>query len=227
MQRFSLRFTALFLAFAVGTAMASIWFFQSRAASYSSPIALVKVPITKNPAFIDENSSQKTLEMVFVIDTTGSMGGLIDGAKQKVWSIINDVMQQKNRPRVKVGLVAYRDNGDAYVTQVTPVTEDLDKVYSTLMDFRAEGGGDGPENVRRALVDGVEKVGWTKQNANTAQILFLVGDAPPHDDYSQEPDVLKTTAKAINQNIVVNTIQCGSDQETHAIWQKNRPPRRR
>ena len=218
MQKFSSRFTALFLAFAVGTAMASIWFFQTRAEKNDIAQSPGEITSTENPP--SETTSQKTLEMVFVIDTTGSMGGLIEGAKQKVWSIINDVMQQKNRPRVKVGLVAYRDNGDAYVTQITTISEDLDKVYSTLMDFRAEGGGDGPENVRRALADGLEKVGWAKQNSNTAQILFLVGDAPPHDDYVQEPDVLVTTAKAINQNIVVNTIQCGSETETRSVWQK-------
>ncbi|NJM52225.1 MAG: VWA domain-containing protein [Blastocatellia bacterium] len=132
------------------------------------------------------SNNQKTLEMVFVLDTTGSMGGLIEGAKTKIWGIVNDVMQRKDRPRVKIGLVAYRDNGDAYVTQVTALTEDLDKVYSTLMDFRAEGGGDTPENVRRALAEGVEKAGWTKTNSNTAQVLFLVGDAPPQ-NYQQEP----------------------------------------
>ena len=166
-----------------------------------------------------KDNEQKTLEMVFVLDTTGSMGGLIEGAKTKIWSIVNDVMQRKDRPKVKIGLVAYRDNGDAYVTQVTALTEDLDKIYSTLMDFRAEGGGDTPENVRRALAEGVEKVGWAKTNPNTAQILFLVGDAPPHNDYVQEPDVLVTTAKAVKQNMIINTIQCGNLDGTKEIWQ--------
>lgn len=166
----------------------------------------------------DVNNKQKSLEMVFVLDTTGSMGGLIEGAKQKIWSIVNDVMQKKDRPSVKIGLVAYRDNGDSYVTQITPLTEDLDKVYSTLMDFRADGGGDTPENVRRALAEGVDKAGWTKRNVNVAQILFLVGDAPPQ-NYNQEPDVLVTAAKAVRQNMIINTIQCGDATDTRDIWQ--------
>ncbi len=57
--------------------------------------------------------------MVFVLDTTGSMGGLIEGAKQRIWGIVNEVQQSPARPDVRVGLVAYRDNGDAYVTQVS------------------------------------------------------------------------------------------------------------
>src|SRR5829696_927977 len=127
------------------------------------------------------------LEMVFVLDTTGSMGGLIDGAKQRIWGIINDVMQKPSKPRVRVGLVAYRDNGDEYVTRVLPITEDLDKAYTTLMDYHANGGGDEPENVRKALAEGVRNAGWSAAKQGLAQIVFLVGDAPPQ-NYKQEPD---------------------------------------
>lgn len=210
MKEFSSRFSTLLLAFAIGTASASAVIYKVQAEQPNEPILTNTETISNN---------QKTLEMVFVLDTTGSMGGLIEGAKQKIWSIVNDVMQRKDRPKVKIGLVAYRDNGDAYVTQVTPLSEDLDKVYSKLMDFRAEGGGDTPENVRRALAEGVEKAGWAKTNPNTAQILFLVGDAPPHDDYVQETDVLVTTAKAVRQNMIINTIQCGNASDTRQIWQ--------
>jgi Mg-chelatase subunit ChlD len=159
-----------------------------------------------------------TLEMVFVLDTTGSMGGLIDGAKQRIWGIINDVMQKPSKPRVRVGLVAYRDNGDEYVTKLLPITEDLDKVYTTLMDYRADGGGDTPENVRKALAEGVENSGWSPSKTNLAQIVFLVGDAPPQ-NYQQEPDVLVTTAKAVRKNMIINTIQCGALDGTKEVWQ--------
>lgn len=172
----------------------------------------------KTKATAETKSKQKSLEMVFVLDTTGSMGGLINGAKQKIWGIVNDVMQRQDRLKVKIGLIAYRDNSDAYVTKILALTDDLDKVYSTLMDYQAEGGGDTPENVRRALAEGVSKAGWSQPNANTAQIIFLVGDAPPQ-NYVQEPDVLATTARAVRQNMVVNTIQCGDAVDTRQIWQ--------
>jgi len=159
-----------------------------------------------------------TLEMVFVLDTTGSMGGLIEGAKQRIWGIINEVMQKPSRPRVRVGLVAYRDLGDEYVTKITPITEDLDLVYTNLMAYRADGGGDEPENVRKALAEGVKKAGWAPLKKGLAQIVFLVGDAPPQ-NYNQEPDVLTTTAEAVRKNMIVNTIQCGSVSGTKEIWQ--------
>jgi Mg-chelatase subunit ChlD len=161
-----------------------------------------------------------SIEMVFVLDTTGSMGGLIEGAKQKIWSIVNDVQKSPSRPNMRIGLVAYRDHGDAYVTKVLPVTSDLDKVYSTLMEYRAEGGGDTPEDVRQAMVDGVRNAGWSPRSPRIAQILFLVGDAPPHDDYANEPDTLTTTAEAVRSGIIVNTIECGNASDTRDVWQK-------
>jgi Mg-chelatase subunit ChlD len=168
----------------------------------------------------DVAGGKPAIELVFVIDTTGSMGGLIEGAKQKVWSIVNEVMKSPSKPEVRMGLVAYRDHGDAYVTQVTPVTRDLDHVYNTLMAYKADGGGDGPEDVRQALADGVHKVGWSPRSPNIAQILFLVGDAPPHDDYGGEPDTVASASEAVKAGILVNTIQCGNMQGTDVAWKK-------
>ena len=158
------------------------------------------------------------MEMVFVLDTTGSMGGLLTGAKERIWGIVNEVMQTSKLSSVKVGLVAYRDRGDRYITQVLPLTEDLDKVYSTLMDYEAQGGGDEPEDVRRALAEGVSQAGWSRTSPGNAQILFLVGDAPPH-DYADEPDTLTTADLAVKQGIIVNTIQCGSSAMTQQVWE--------
>lgn len=206
MKRSLFRLSTAVLTFAFGVIMTSALLTTSARRPAHEP------PVKK--------ADGKTLEMVFVLDTTGSMGGLIEGAKQRIWGIVNEVQQSPARPDVRVGLVAYRDKGDAYVTQVLPLTNDLDKVYTTLMEYSADGGGDGPEDVRRALADGVRKAGWSKADAGTAQIVFLVGDAPPHDDYVQEPDTLKTTAEAVAAGMVVNTIQCGADPQTQSVWQQ-------
>lgn len=183
--------------------------------SFAQKRPIKRQPVKPKPIVAD---TRDTLEMVFVLDTTGSMGGLIDGAKQRIWGIINEVMQKPSKPRVRVGLVAYRDNGDEYVTRILPITEDLDKAYTTLMDYRADGGGDTPENVRKALAEGVRNAGWSPAKNRLAQIVFLVGDAPPQ-NYAQEPDVLVTTAEAVRKNMIVNTIQCGSENGTREIWQ--------
>lgn len=165
--------------------------------------------------------SRPVIEMVFALDTTGSMGGMLDSARQRIWGIVNKVMQSPSHPIVRIGLVAYRDHGDAYLTQVLPITGDLDSVYTTLMGYQADGGGDIPEDVRQALADAVQKAGWTPDSgSNTvARMIFLVGDATPHDDYTDEPPTLTSTARAVKDGIVVNAIQCGSATDTQAAWQ--------
>lgn len=190
------------LTFAIGVAVASLWLTR-----WFHPVI--------DPVAIQQPAAR--LEIVFVLDTTGSMGALIDGAKQRIWGIVNEVMQESHTT-VRIGLVAYRDRGDEYVTQVLPLTADLDKVYTTLMDYRAMGGGDEAEDVRTALSEGVYKAGWSATSSDLAQIIFLVGDAPPHNDYSNSTDTLVTAANAVQRGIIVNTIQCGAMGETTRAW---------
>jgi Mg-chelatase subunit ChlD len=158
------------------------------------------------------------VEVVFCLDTTGSMGGLIEGAKQKIWSISNQIASGKPTPDLKIGLVAYRDKGDVYITKVTDLTDDLDSIHDQLKGFKAEGGGDTPESVNQALDDAVNKVKWS-DDPKTLRILFLVGDAPPHMDYKDDVKYPETCQKAARRGIIINTIQCGNDPECRRVWQ--------
>lgn len=159
------------------------------------------------------------IEAVFVLDTTGSMDGLIQAAKEKIWSIATSMAQAQPSPEIRIGLVAYRDRGEAYVTRVVNLSSDLDTLYATLMDFRAEGGGDGPESVNQALDDAVNKIGWTADK-NVYKVVFLVGDAPPHMDYQDDVKYDVTLNTARERGIVVNTIQCGSDGTATGDWRR-------
>jgi uncharacterized protein YegL len=200
MNKLSVKILTAVLTFIVGVAVASLWL-RPR---FEPVMVVTHVPTTR-------------LEMVFVLDTTGSMTGLIDGAKQKIWGIVNEVMRESHSS-VRIGLVAYRDRGDKYLTQVLPLTEDLDQVYTTLMDYQADGGGDGPEDVRTALAEGVHKINWSPDAADLSRVMFLVGDAPPHDDYNDAADTLSTARIAVQKGIIVNTIQCGFSGDTTDAW---------
>lgn len=159
------------------------------------------------------------VEVVFCLDTTGSMSGLIDAAKQKIWAISNQIASGNPTPRVKIGLVAYRDRGDAYVTKVTDLTDDLDAIHTQLMSFRAQGGGDFPESVNQALHEAVTKISWGK-NKKSLKIIFLVGDAPPHMDYADDVKYPETCKLAAGRDIIINTIQCGHHGATREHWEK-------
>src|SRR5205814_5417274 len=85
-------------------------------------------PLTAEGQTSQQKTAAPKVEVVFVLDTTGSMGGLIDAAKQKIWSICNQIASGQPTPHVKIGLVAFRDRGDEYVTRVHDLTDDLDAV---------------------------------------------------------------------------------------------------
>jgi Mg-chelatase subunit ChlD len=156
------------------------------------------------------------VDVVFVLDTTGSMSGLIQTAKEKIWAIATTMASAQPTPEIRIGLVAYRDRGDAYVTKVVDLSSDLDSVYATLMDFQAGGGGDSPESVNKALNDAVNKMSWS-QGEQAYQVVFLVGDAPPHMDYN-EVRYPQIVARAMEKGIVINTIQCGNMPMTVDPW---------
>lgn len=174
------------------------------------PVDAVISPIT---------NERPKVEVVFVLDTTGSMGGLIEAAKEKIWSIASTMASAQPAPQIRMGLVAYRDRGDDYVTKVVDLSSDLDSVYATLMDFRANGGGDGPESVNQALYDAVNNVSWS-QDPDAYKVVFLLGDAPPHMDYQDDVKYTDTAATANARGIVVNTIQCGQNSATTRQWQR-------
>ncbi len=157
------------------------------------------------------------VEVVFCLDTTGSMGGLIDAAKQKIWSISNQIASGKPTPELKIGLVAFRDKGDAYITKVYDLSDDLDAVHANLKTFQAQGGGDTPEHVNQALFDAVHKIKWSTDK-KTLRLLFLVGDAPPHMDYTDDVKYPETCKKACEKGIIINTVQCGGDPECAKAW---------
>lgn len=164
-----------------------------------------------------QQSAARKIEVVFVLDTTSSMGGLIETAKEKIWSIATTMAQTAQAPEIRMGLVAFRDRGDEYVTQVVDLSTDLDTMYATLMRFAAVGGGDGPESVNQALDAAVNRISWS-QDPSAYQVVFLVGDAPPHMDYQGEARYPEIVRAAAAKGIVVNTIQCGNVQETIGPW---------
>jgi Mg-chelatase subunit ChlD len=196
--------------------------FSFRAAVLPATLAAVvafALPALGEDAKPQAKKPKPKIEVVFCLDTTGSMGGLIQGAKDKIWSISNQIAGGKPAPDLKIGLVAYRDRGDAYITKIIDLTDDLDSIHGTLREFQAQGGGDGPESVNQALDDSVNKIKWSTDK-KTLRILFLVGDAPPHMDYADDVKYAETCKKACEKGIIINTIQCGNDGECQKHWKE-------
>jgi hypothetical protein len=165
------------------------------------------------------SAARPRVEVAFVLDSTGSMGGLIEGAKQKIWSIANSIIAQKPTPEVRIGLVTYRDRGDEYVTEKFDLTGDIDTVFKNLQSFTADGGGDDPESVNEALHVAVTGLNWGADKS-VLKIIFLVGDYPPHMDYKDDVKYPETCRVAVKKGLIINTVQCGDVSETTPVWQQ-------
>jgi hypothetical protein len=174
--------------------------------------------------------SAPKLDIVFALDTTGSMGGLIDGAKAKIWEVARRAQQGQPAPQLRVGLVAYRDVGDEYVTRVVELSPDMDAIYAALTELSANGGGDTPEHVLKGLHDAVDVEHWS-DDPEAIKLVYLVGDAPPHLDYHDGLTLDGVLGDAVRKGIRISAIRCGNDPATLAAWtniaERTDPVRRR
>jgi uncharacterized protein YegL len=173
--------------------------------------------LTALPAFAGSAIAKPTVEVAFVLDTTGSMGGLIEGAKRKIWSIATAIVDSNPDADIRMGLVAYRDIGDEYVTRKFELTTDIQDLYASLLELKARGGGDWPESVNEALDVDVNKMKWT-DGGDIRRIVFLVGDAPPHMDYEQDTKYPVTLKVAKQKDIIVNAVLAGNARDTERVW---------
>jgi uncharacterized protein YegL len=185
-----------------------------RIVAHAFAFALAALPFS---AGLSAAIAKPTVEVAFVLDTTGSMGGLIEGAKRKIWSIATAIADSNPDAEVRMGLVAYRDIGDDYVTRTYELTTDIQDLYANLLELKARGGGDWPESVNEALDVAVNKLQWTARG-DVRRIVFLVGDAPPHMDYAQDTKYPTTLAVARQKDIIVNAVLAGDARDTARIW---------
>jgi hypothetical protein len=121
---------------------------------------------------------EKTLDLVFTMDCTGSMGSYIQAAKTNIQAIVKRLSEQENAD-LRFGLVAYRDHPPqdmSFITQTFPFTTTLAGMQKNLASLSAAGGGDGPEAVATALKSTLD-MGWREE---ATKVCILIADAPPH-----------------------------------------------
>ncbi|NKI94460.1 vWA domain-containing protein [Rhizobacter sp. SG703] len=137
------------------------------------------------------------LDLVFMVDATGSMGDEIAKLKHSMHAMAQQIAQLPLQPDVCWGLVAYRDRGDAFLTRTQDFTDDLRGFQQVLGQLQADGGGDTPEALNEALHEVVHGLSWRR---DAARMVVLVADAPPHLDYGgpqYDTDMQAALAKGI------------------------------
>ena len=145
-------------------------------------------------------------DILFIIDTTGSMGEEIHRLKETIEIIHDNLTAITPRPRIRFGLSLYRDKEDDYRTKLIPLTEDLETFRRELDKVEAGGGGDLPEDLQAALEDSVKKVRW---NPEGVRMAFIITDAPPHLDYGQKYTYIKAARDARAKGIKFFSVGTG------------------
>ena len=163
--------------------------------------------------------ARRDVDLVIALDVSGSMEGLIDSAKQRLWDITNELAQARPVPALRVAILSYGSPSygeqAGFVRVDLPFTADLDAVNATLFAFRTDGGD---EYVARAIQTSLDTLQWS-QDADALQVVFVAGN----EGAEQDPQLTleRATAGAARRGIVVNAIYCGSDNDADAAgWRR-------
>ncbi|NWG17072.1 MAG: VWA domain-containing protein [Chloroflexi bacterium] len=148
--------------------------------------------------------SAARLDVLFLLDSTGSMGDEIAQLQNNILNISSQIADRLANADVRYGLVTYRDRGDAYVIQTTDFTPEVSQFQASLNAVRADGGGDTPEALNEALHEAVHNVSW--RGDDTVKLIFLVADAPPHLDYPNDYDYAQEMVAAAQRGIKIHPI---------------------
>jgi hypothetical protein len=162
------------------------------------------------PAF---EGKRPAVDVAILLDTSNSMDGLIDQAKNQLWTIVQQFAKAKKHgrtPSLRVALFEYGNTNlpasEGYIRQVVPLTDDLDKLSESLFALKTSGGD---EYCGQVIQEAVNRLDWSKE-PNGYKTIFIAGNEP----FNQgSVDYHAACKRAIEKGVVVNTIHCGGTQE--------------
>lgn len=178
--------------------------------------SLISAPPVVSP---EPEVSDTKIQVALLLDTSGSMDGLIDQAKAKLWKIINELALARHDnklPNLEIALYEYGKSSipaeEGFLRQLVPLTNDLDKVSEALFALRTGGG---EEYCGMVIKRATSELEWSESN-DDLKLIFIAGN----ESFSQGPEnYQKACSKAISNGIVVNTIFCGNPTEgINTFW---------
>lgn len=175
---------------------------------------LINLAGAKEPATKPTAETKKPLvQIAILLDTSGSMQGLIEQAKSQLWRIVNEFAKAKQdgvTPELQVALYEYGKSSlsqeRGWIRQIQPLTTDLDAISEALFALRTNGGD---EYCGWVIRDAVHDLAWSP-SVKVYKAIFIAGNEP----FTQGPVNYADSCKAaITKGIIVNTIHCGAERE--------------
>ncbi len=162
-----------------------------------------------------ENQRTKSLDLMIMCDTTGSMSDELNYLKCELEDVVTRIKQENANIPTRISVNFYRDEGDTYIVREFPFTTDLNAAVGAIAEQYADGGGDYPEAVHKALESAVNGHDWAE---DSVKVMFLVLDAPPHDDVQIIDEVVKYTKAAAEKGIrIIPVAASGVDKSTEFL----------
>ena len=159
------------------------------------------------------------LDVLFLLDSTGSMADEIDQVKNTLLSVSERIHSLPSEPDLRFGMVTYRDRGDEYITRTFDFDRDVQQFLHTIREVHADGGGDTPESVNEALHEAVHGPSWRLGDA--IRLVFMIADAPPHLDYPEDNDYAEEMIEAHRRGIKIFTIaSSGLDDQGEYVFRQ-------
>ena len=153
------------------------------------------------------------VQIAILLDTSGSMQGLIEQAKSQLWKICNEFIKARQdgvAPEIQVALYEYGKDSlsqnSGWIRQIQPLTQDLDKISEELFALKTNGG---QEYCGWVIKDAVNELAWSPRS-DVYKVIFIAGNEP----FTQGPvNYAESCKAAITKGIIVNTIHCGGEME--------------
>lgn len=198
--------SVLFTAVTDARGIAYVFGENATAVSAHSGDHSVRYPLSQSDSTVLELNAalakSNVVELMFVVDTTGSMGDELDFLKDELYGVINRIVNSIDA-RVRLGMLFYRDKGDDYITRCFDFADvsdasGLESAVTYLGRQTAAGGGDTPEAVDTALSEAVGKQ-W--QSGTSTKLLFHILDAPYHDKAEYRKNFSRAVYSAAEKGI--------------------------
>lgn len=159
------------------------------------------------------------VDLAICLDTSGSMDGLLDSARQGIWAIVNDFALAKPAPKLRVALLTFGNDGhnkdNGWVEVQTAFTEDLDLVSQKLFALTTNGG---TELVGRAVQTSLDRLEWTSAQG-ALKLIVVAGNESA--DQDQECNFRDACRRAIGAGVMINSIYCGNPNDQLApAWRE-------
>lgn len=160
-----------------------------------------------------DDGKQANVQLAILLDTSGSMDGLINQARIHIWKIVNEMTlarQNGKMPRIEIALYEYgnNDNSRDWMRQVLPLTGDLDAVSEALFGLKITGSEEYCGTVIRKAVN---ELTWNTADPNALKMIFIAGNEEFDQGNVLPADAIK---EALGKGITVNTIYCGNPQDS-------------